>query len=383
MNAGLRQQTAATGGRLDLRLDEQGGRRLMLLAGELDGATSPLLEQALGKLELREGQDLLLDLGDLARADSTGVAVIIEARQALAREGHSLQLRGANENVRKIFRISLAHAGVLDDETPAAFWDPITHAGEAAIRFKERLDSLAVQLGEVCYWTLVSPLRGKPLRWREAIRQAGFYGADAVPIVALISLLIGLILAMQAAHQLRQFGAAIFVADMVAIASTRELAPLMTAILVSGRTGSSIAAELGTMVVTEEIDALRTMGLNPNRYLVVPRVLALIVVMPCLVIIADLVAIFGGFLIGTFDLGIGAHTYFHQTIQALYMSDVSSGLVKAVVFGAVIANVGVFEGFHVRGGAEGVGQATTRAVVKSVLFVIVADALFTALFYFV
>jgi phospholipid/cholesterol/gamma-HCH transport system permease protein len=382
-DAAQRRATNDSGPSLRIIPQEEPIRLVLELVGELDSSTSAELEDRLEKLKLREGQDVVLDLVGLERTDSTGVAVILDARQYLAKKGHSLQLRGANENVRKIFAISLKHAGVLDEETPGAFWDPISGAGQAALIFKERVNELIVQAGNVSYWLLVAPLLGKPVRWRETIRQAGFVGADAVPIVSLISLLMGLIMAMQAAAQLRQFGAAVFVADMVGIATTRELGPLITAIIVAGRSGSSIAAELGTMVVTEEVDALRTMGLNPTRYLVVPRILALIIVMPCLVMFANAVGIFGGFLIGTINLGIGAQTYINQTIQALYLSDILSGLVKAIVFGAVIANVGVFEGLGVRGGAEQVGQATTRAVVKSILFVIIADAVFTALFYFV
>ncbi|MGD8394562.1 MAG: MlaE family lipid ABC transporter permease subunit [Candidatus Eiseniibacteriota bacterium] len=367
---------------LRIRFQEEPMRRIMFLEGRVDSSNSPELDKRFEALELDDGQSLLVDLSGLERIDSTGVAVILEARHRLGARDHRLQVRGASDAVRKIFAISLRHAGVLDEETPTAFWDPVSAAGQSVIRFKDRLEELVVQAGNVSYWMLVAPFLGKPVRFGETLRQAGFFGADAVPIVGLIALLIGLIMGMQAAEQLRQFGAAIFVADMVGIATTRELGPLMTAIIVSGRTGSSIAAELGTMVVTEEIDALRTMGLDPVRHLVVPRILALVLVMPCLVAIANVVAIFGGFLIGTVHLGLGPQTYINETIQALYLSDITAGMVKAVVFGAVIANVGVFEGFAVSGGSEEVGQATTRAVVKSILFVIIADAVFTALFYF-
>jgi phospholipid/cholesterol/gamma-HCH transport system permease protein len=360
---------------------EEPTRLVMLLEGEIDSSSSAEFEDQLDAVKLRDGQDLLLDMSGLERIDSTGVAVVLDVRKNLAGEGHSLQVRGARDNVRKIFEISLKHASVLDAETPGAFWDPVSQAGQAALFLKYRLTDFAIQFGDSAYWLLVAPWHGKSIRWRETIRQAGLMGADAIAIVALISLLMGLIMAMQAAHQLRQFGASIFVADMVGIATTRELGPLMTAILVAGRSGSSIAAELGTMVVSEEIDALRTMGLNPVRYLVVPRILALVIVMPCLVVFADAVSIFGGFLVGTINLGLAPHTYINQTIQALYLADIFSGLIKAMVFGAVIANIGVFEGMHVWGGSEAVGRATTRAVVQSILFVIVADAIFTALFY--
>ncbi len=353
----------------------QGDQTVLFLKGELVDSAAPVLAKV---LDQHRDANLLLDVSELERVDSAGVAVILEARQAGAGE---LVLRGANPAVRKIFSISLARMGELDETTDAAFWDPITQAGEAALRFKHQLHELAIQAGDMCYWLLVSPLKGKPLRLAAAVRQAGLVGADAVPIVCLISLLVGLIMAMQAAQQLRQFGASIFVADLVGISVTRELGPLITAIVVAGRSGSAIAAELGTMRVSEEIDALRTMGLNPTRYLIVPRLLALLVAMPCLVMIADLVAITGGLLIAVFNLGIGANTYINQTVQALFLSDIVTGLIKAVVFGGVIANVAVFAGMHVHGGAESVGRATTGAVVASIMFVVIADALFTTLFY--
>jgi phospholipid/cholesterol/gamma-HCH transport system permease protein len=156
----------------------------------------------------------------------------------------------------------------------------------------------------------------------------------------------------------------------------------VTAIVVTGRSGSAVAAELGTMLVSEELDALRTMGLNPMRYLIVPRILAMAICMPILAAIANVVAIFGGMIIGVFHLGISASAYYNQTMQAIQLSDLVTGLVKSLVFGIVIGNVGVFEGLHVRGGAESVGRATTQSVVTSIFLIIITDAIFTALFYF-
>ena len=361
---------------------EEASRLVLELGGALDNETSPGLATRLGEIELAGRRELVLDLSRLDRIDSTGVAVILEAREHLAVKGVGIKLRHASEQVRRVFALTLARAGELEEESPARFWDPVSIAGEAVFQVKRRIVESTTQVGDIAYWILIAPFRGHRIRFGAMADQLALMGADAIPIVSLIAFLIGLIMAMQSAHQLRQFGATIFVADLVGIATTRELGPFITAIVVAGRSGSAIAAEIGTMVVTEEIDALRTMGLNPTRYLVVPRCLALAIALPCLAVIADLVAIFGGMVIGVLNLGLSFHTYFNQTLQAIYVSDFLTGILKAGVFGVVIANVGVFEGFHVQGGAEGVGRATTQAVVASICLIIVADAVFTALFYF-
>jgi phospholipid/cholesterol/gamma-HCH transport system permease protein len=186
---------------------------------------------------------------------------------------------------------------------------------------------------------------------------------------------------MQAAYQLERFGATIFVANLVAVSITRELGPLLTAIIIAGRSGSAIAAEIGTMKVAEEIDALRTMGLNPIQFLVVPRTMAMMIMLPCLVILADLVGIFGGYVIAVLSLDIGTIRYYNQTAGALVMKDLITGLVKTEFFALIISAIGCYEGFMVEGGAEGVGKSTTASVVISIFLIIAADVFFTALFY--
>jgi phospholipid/cholesterol/gamma-HCH transport system permease protein len=374
--------TIASSSSLRVNQVEESGRLVLELAGVLDHNTSPDFAHRLGGLDAHPG-GVVLDLGGLSRIDSTGVAVILEARDRLAAARTDLKLRHAAPQVRKVFALTLARADELQEEAPDRFWDPLGMAGEAAVQVKQWAIESVQQIGEIAYWILIAPFRGFRIRVGATLEQIALMGADAIPIVSLIALLIGLIMGMQAAHQLRQFGASIFVADLVGIATTRELGPFITAIVVAGRSGSSIAAELGTMVVTEEIDALRTMGLNPMRYLVVPRCLALAIALPGLAVIADVVAIFGGMLIGVFNLGLSFPTYWNETLHAVQLSDFLTGVLKALVFGVVIANVGVFEGLHVKGGAEGVGRATTRAVVASILLIIVTDTVFTTLFYFV
>ena len=234
---------------------------------------------------------------------------------------------------------------------------------------------------DVLYWIFIVPFRGKKIRWHSTFEQMVRIGVDSLPIVGMISFFVGLIMAMQGAYQLEPFGVVIYVADLVGVTITRELGPMLTAIIVAGRSGSAIAAEIGTMKVSEEIDALRTMGLNPIGFLVVPRILALMITLPCLTILSDLVGITGGLFIGVFSLKLPFIAYANETIQALVMKDLVTGLVKSFFFAMLIGIIGCYQGFGVEGGAEGVGRSTTASVVISIFMIILADVAFTALFF--
>ena len=229
--------------------------------------------------------------------------------------------------------------------------------------------------------TLAAPFRGQPLRLRAILQQTVRAGSGSLPLVSLISLLTGMIMALQSAYQLRKLGAIDLVDDLVAISITRELAPLLTGIIVAGRYGSAIAAELGTMKVSQEIDALTVMGIDPVSYLVSPRLLALTLSMPCLTIYADLVGILGGLVVAMGALGMNAGSYFIDSIDALQLQDIVTGIVKSVAFAVIIGLVGCHQGLRTSGGAEGVGRATTTAVVLSIVLIIGADLFVTMVFY--
>jgi phospholipid/cholesterol/gamma-HCH transport system permease protein len=207
-------------------------------------------------------------------------------------------------------------------------------------------------------------------------------GSQALGVVGLMAFLIGGVMALQGAAQLRQFGANIFIADLVGVSLTRELGPLITAIMVAGRSGSAVAAEIGTMVITEEVDALKTMGLNPTRFLIVPKAMAISVVQPLLTMYADIIAVFGGFLVAVFYLGIGPEAFWNRLHEALYLKDIITGLVKSFVFANIIVSIGALCGLRTGGGADAVGRSTTMSVVAGIFTVIVADAAFSLLFYF-
>jgi phospholipid/cholesterol/gamma-HCH transport system permease protein len=208
-------------------------------------------------------------------------------------------------------------------------------------------------------------------------------GVRALPILSLITFFIGLILALQSAYELRRFGAVNYVAATVAISMTRELGPLITAIVVIGRSGSSFAAEIGTMRVTEEIDALETMAISPVDFLVAPKLVAMIVMLPCLTIWANAMGILGGSLFGVWQAGFTFVRYLQVSVDALILRDITTGLIKSVMFGATITAVGCLEGLSTGAGAEQVGRSTTAAVVKSIFLVVLEDLVFTALFFFV
>ena len=244
------------------------------------------------------------------------------------------------------------------------------------------IGSLA-ELGlKAAYYTFIAPFHGKPIRLQRAISQALDVGVRALPILSLITFFIGLILALQSAYELKKFGAITYVASAVAISMTRELGPLITAIVVIGRSGSAFAAEIGTMKVTEEIDALETMAINPIHFLVTPKFLAMIVMLPCLTIWANSMGIVGGALFGVAQADFTFARYIQASVDALYLRDIVSGLVKSVMFGMTITAVGCHEGLATGAGPEQVGRSTTRAVVMSIFLVVVVDLIFTALFFF-
>lgn len=254
----------------------------------------------------------------------------------------------------------------------------IGRKGLSVFRFSHSAASL---INTVFYWTFLSPFKGKPVRIKAVFSEMVRAGYNSVPIVSVISLFVGIILALQSAYQLKKVGALIYIANLVGVSITRELGPILTAIIVAGRSGSAYAAEIGSMKAAEEVDALTSMGINPVRFLVAPKMLAMIVMLPALTLFSDLIGLFGGFLISITAFEIHPSSYLQQTANALVVKDVLTGLVKAVAFGVTITLVGAYQGFKVEGGAEEVGRRTTASVVASIFLVIVFDLFFTAVFY--
>jgi phospholipid/cholesterol/gamma-HCH transport system permease protein len=254
--------------------------------------------------------------------------------------------------------------------------------GRFVIDYLSWAKGVIILLMDILYWTFIGPFKGKASHREGIFNQMCFVGVRSIIIVFFVDIFTGIVIAMQTAPQLEDMGAVMYVASLVAIALCRELSPVLTALVVAGRAGSAIAAELGTMKVSEQIEALDTMAINPVRFLAVPRFLALLFMLPCLTILGDLAGIFGGYLVGTNSLHINSDLYMQTTFKFLKFKDIYTGLIKSGVFAVIIALIGCYEGLNTRGGAEGVGRGTTRSVVISFILIILADCILTAYFFF-
>ncbi len=352
----------------------ESGEAIVVAGGRLDLATALALMRSLrGKSGAR-----VVDLSAVQEFTGGGAATLV----ALARD-RAVSFRGAAPDLKQyLSELPLDQIAGAESIGSGLEEEPFLEAaGGGWLDFVDGARYFVALGLELFYWVLVAPWRGVKLRLGKAVTELNRMGVEAIPIVALIALLMGVILALNAAGQLRTYGAEKYTANLVGIALTRELAPVITAILVAGRSGSAIAAEIATMQVTEEIDALRVMGINPRAFLLVPKLLALTLGMPVLVILNSLVGIAGGFVVAVFGLGLQFSVYWEQSVHALHMQDLMLGAWKALVFGALIGLTGCTLGMRVKGGATGVGRVTTSAVVVSYVLVIAANAFFTLLFF--
>ncbi|MFT5050344.1 MAG: phospholipid/cholesterol/gamma-HCH transport system permease protein [Chlamydiales bacterium] len=358
--------------------DASRGTRL-LLRGSLSLSEAGHLRRELAE-RLRSGKVTTVDLSGVVSLDSSAASILADVCCQGSRAGDTIQFQGASGAVQAILSLYTDRVTRASLRSPPVRIGIFEHLGQAAVGLCDRVRELLTFLGEFFDAVRKAVRAPSTVNWPDVGRLIERHGSDGVPIVLLITFLVGLVTAFQAAIQLRKFGADTFIADMVSLSITRELGPLMAAIVVAGRSGAAIAAELGTMKVSEEIDALRTIGLCPQRFLVFPRVIALIFVMPILTLLADVVGIAGGLFVAVFQLGIPIRGYLISVQEALSLWDVTGGLLKALIFGALIAVVGSERGLATRGGAEGVGRSTTGAVVTILFYLILADAIFTVLF---
>ncbi|WP_020146664.1 ABC transporter permease [Thioalkalivibrio sp. ALJ15] len=353
------------------------------LAGRLDvhaveRAWSPLRRRA---RELAQGTQaaVTLDVGDLEYCDGAGAALLHALERDIERVGRKVELVGVQGLVEEQLTPyrELETVEPARHETRGGLWaqslEAVSRVGQAAYSQFGFIGELTRALGSA----LVHP---RQVRWGDTFRVAEAAGFQALPIVSLIAFLLGVILAFQSAIAMRQFGGEIFVANLVAVSLFRELGPLMMAILLAGRSGAAFAAEIGTMKVNEEVNALKTMGLDPVRFLVLPKVLAGILVAPLLALYANMIGLLGAAVVMQ-GFGIPWTAFFNQVTVALSLSDLFSGLFKAVIFGLLIAGVGCLRGLQTASGAAAVGISTTSAVVTSIILIVVFDGLFAVLFY--
>ena len=328
---------------------------------------------------------LVIDLSGVERADPGALALLVEIRSELAARGLRAELEGVSERLAPL--VALYDPDPARDravaEARSARLRPdgaVAWVGRRALHIAAAARDIVAFLGTLSAVVPRILRRPRAGNFREAWALLEANGADAVPIVVLINFLVGFVMAFQAARQLTMFGANLYVADLVGIAHTRELAPLMTAIIVCGRSGAAIAAEIGSMKVAEELDALRTLGLPPVAWLVVPRTVALVVAVPILTLLADVVGVLGGLVVAVTSLDLTPNGYFAEVQKSVVPWDVATGLLKSVVFALAIVLVAAQQGFAASGGAEGVGRRTTSTVVITLFVLVLIDAGFTVLF---
>jgi phospholipid/cholesterol/gamma-HCH transport system permease protein len=361
-------------------IDDQGTVQV-LLSGTLSFVdASTLWAELQARITPKMPEPVRFDLSKVDSIDGGTMALLVQTKWDLQTEGGTCEFVGATGHVQKI--LDLYEGDAKPNKRPKQkARSAIDQLGQATADSFYELQLVLAFLGRMILAVGGVIRRPKTGNWHDIAPLMNRTGADAVPIVLLINFLIGFVMGFQSAVQLKQFGANIFVADLVGLSITRELGPLMTAIIVCGRSGAAFAAELGTMKVSEEVDALRTMGFGPWRYLVIPRMLALVLVMPILTLLADLVGICGGLLVGLLSLDLTITGYLNETRNALHMWDIFQGLIKSGVFGFAIGLIACQQGLATSGGAEGVGRRTTAAVVTSLFALILIDAGFTMLFY--
>lgn len=357
------------------RVDGEGQRVLVLVGAFGLDAAGELRREVLRAVGA--GPVDQVDLSGVERLEGSAASVLADA---LCSAGGLPRLVGARPEVGAILGLYVVE-GQCPLRVPAPPRAPfLEQLGQATLAIVATVQAMLAFIAEAGGAFLAALRRPGSVAWGAVVRQMERHGVDGLPIVAVIGSLMGLITAFQAAIQLSKFGADTFVANLVSLSLTRELAPLMTAIVVAGRSGAAIAAEVGTMKVSEEIDALRTLGVCPHRYLVFPRILALVVVLPLLTLVADVVGILAGAAVATGTLEVSFRQFVLSTQEALVVSDVVGGLIKAAVFGGTIAGIACERGLAARGGAEGVGRVTTSAVVSTLFWLVLLDALFAVLF---
>ena len=322
-----------------------------------------------------------LDASAMDYCDGSGIALLIQLGRLQQKAGGKLEIHGLRPEFQEL----------LDDWSQSSS-DTTESKAKVRVPLAEEVGRLAVQLwddmrevisfiGQLGLAMVKAAFHPGMVRWRDTLLVAEELGVNALPIVALLSFLVGVIMAFQAAVALRQFGAEIFVANMIGLSVLREMGPLMTAIILAGRSGSAFAAEIGTMKVREEIDALKTMGLEPVRFLVVPRVLAAVVMTPVLTVFADLFGVMGGSVV-MMSLGFPLITFFNQLQSAVSYGSLVGGLVKAFAFGILIAAIGCLRGLQTETGASAVGLSTTHAVVSGIILIVITDGIFSVIYYY-
>ena len=365
--------------------DREPGDVILFVSGRIAlDDLNDFISDARSILQNKPLKKLIVDIAGVTYLDSAGTLALFQLEEEQTARSASVTFHGVTDNVKGILNLLDKKAHHIQPLVPERKPPNILERmGEGTRRFLNDFFEVLSFVGELILALIRSILRPRSMRWSDVLYYMKRAGVDGLPIVGLISLLMGLIMAFMSSLQLKQFGANIYVASLVAIAMVKELGPIMTAILVAGRSGSAFAAEIGTMIVNDEVNALKAMGFEPIQFLAVPKLLATILVVPLLTLYADLFAILGGLVVGVVGLDLTAYSYIQQTREGIDIFDIVSSLVKSAVFAGLIAGIGCQRGFQVREGAESVGTLTTSAVVSAIFLIIIADSAFAIILHYV
>jgi phospholipid/cholesterol/gamma-HCH transport system permease protein len=337
------------------------------------------LEQELKDMAWPVAVDLEIDSSAISSLDTSGAWLLRMTVSTLEQQGHNVRITGLRTEFSSLLDLIPARSVI---SAPLAKSKESLRAsiGRQSWQGMENMFGMLAFVGESAIAIMRLIVQPRRIRWRAIFHNMQTAGFEALPIVGLLSFLMGVVIAYQGADQLQRFGANIYIVDLVGLAMLRELSPLLTAIIVAGRSGSAYAAQIGTMKVTEEIDALQTIGISPQELLVLPKMLALIIALPLLTVFADVTGIIGGMIMARSKLDVSFDVFIGRLGDAVSLSSFLTGIIKAPVFAAIIALVGCFQGFQVEGSADSVGRQTTLSVVQAIFLVILADALFSVVF---
>jgi phospholipid/cholesterol/gamma-HCH transport system permease protein len=356
-------------------------KKIINIDGDLNRESGRILFDRV-KSEIAPGiSSIIFDFKDVSKIDSLGGAWLLRIRQMLSQHDVHMEFNSAKGDVAEYLDFIKPGFDTINLKAPPKtnFFEQIGDVYfKGVLEFRQAMKLFV----DVIYWTFIAPFDGRGFRWASLMDELHEIGVRAIGIVVLINYLMGFIIAMLSAAQVRKFGAGIYVADLVSIGFARELGPIMTAIIISARSGAAISAELGTMKVQEEIDALKGMGFNVSYFLVAPKVMAMLIALPCLTLLAMAAGVWGGTHVGIFILGLDSSMWLRETFAAVQVTDIFQGLIKSLVFAIIIVFIGCHNGLRVTGGARGVGLVTTRSVVMDIFLIIAFDVIFATLFYY-
>ena len=366
----------------EYKISKQNDAVNLKLSGRFDIYNAPRIFEKLNK-ELSDFsyKKLILDLSDITYFDSVGAATIIEIQRSCIKRNKAFSITSMTESIKNF--LSLIDTTQLSkpiELIPPERIGLCERVGRATFKFVSDTKNIILFVKELFNALIFAVFHPHCVRWGDILIIFEQVGVNAVPILFVIQFLIGVILALLGAEQLKPFGAEIFTANLVAIAMVQELGPMITAVLVAGRSGAAFAAEIGTMKVSEEIDALESLGIDPQHFLVIPRMLAVILAMPCLLLIANVAGISGGIVVTMLFTDIPVTMYLENTMSSINMYMIFQGFFKSIVFAFLVAGVGCMRGFEVKGGAGNVGLSTTSAVVSGIFLIVLFNGIFTLLF---